>query len=66
MSGGRCQEGKSECSCPNGGEAFFLMKVSNTLEHWLGVMNSPFTAGELLVMNSFHVFSLKCFNKING
>lgn len=47
-------------------ERHFLMKVSNTLEHWLGVMNSPFTAGELLVMNSFHVFSLKCFNKING
>lgn len=51
---------------PMAGEAFFLMKVSNTLEHWLGVMNSLFTAGELLVMSSFHVFSLKCFNKING
>jgi len=51
---------------PMAGEAFFVMKVSNTLEHGWGVMNSPFTAGELLVMSSFLVFSPKCFNKING
>ena len=60
------RKGRVGAPVPMAGEAFFVMKVSNTLEHWWRVMNSPFTAGELLVMSSLHVFSPKCFNKING
>ena len=51
---------------PMAGEAFFVMKVSTTLEHGWGVRSSALTAGELLVMSSFHVFSPKCFTKITG
>ena len=51
---------------PMAGKAFFVMKVSTTLEHGWGVRSSALTAGELLVMSSFHVFSPKCFTKITG